>query len=122
MKWLIDQNKSARSRIIGLDFSVQRWHAQSNLDSSNTDGSFIITNSNWCFESLRITSNTLREQIFQEIVSFYHEFVYCVYSLESPHRLTLSGSKIPYLEQISMVPVMFESLKFDVEFITGYKD
>ena len=27
-----------------------------------------------------------RKQIFKEIVSFYHEIVCCVYSLESPHR------------------------------------
>ena len=32
-------------------------------------------------------------------------------------RLTLSGSNYPYLEQISMVPKMFEPLRFDCIYI-----
>ena len=38
------------------------------------------------FESLRNSSYSLRKQIFREIFLFYHEFVCCVYSLESLHR------------------------------------
>ena len=117
-----------------------------NLNSSNTDDSFTMANSNLIFESLRNSSASSRKQMFREIFLFYHEIVCCVYSLESPHRgdsneytqhttivkeikkkslnyryllpdlapwLTHSGSNYPCLEQFSMVPKMFEPLKFD---------
>ena len=74
--------------------------------------------------------------MFKKIFLFYHEVVFCVYSLELPHWytqhtviveiieknpeiialaswLTLSGSNYPYLEQIFIVPKMFKPLKFD---------
>ena len=59
---------------------------QSNLNSSNTDGSFTMANSNLVFESLWNSSDSLRKQIFREIFLFYHIIVCWVYSLESPHR------------------------------------
>ena len=59
---------------------------QSNLDGSNTDGSFTMANSN-VFESLRNSSDSSRKQIFKEIFLFYREIVCCVYSLESPRSV-----------------------------------
>ena len=59
---------------------------QSNLDGSNTDDSFTMANSNSFFESLRNSCDSSRKQIFKEIFLFYCEIVFCVYSLESPHR------------------------------------
>ena len=53
----------------------------SNSNNSNTNGSFIMTDSN-----LRNSSDSSRKQIFRDFFSFYHEIVCCVYSLESPHR------------------------------------
>ena len=134
----------------GAKYSFGIWWRmiliQSNLDSSNTDGSFNMANSNSFFEFLRNSSDSSRKQIFREIFLFYYEIVCCVYSLESPHRgdsneytqhtiivwkiekislsyryllpdlvvwLNLIGSNYPSLEQISMVPKMFEPLKFD---------
>ena len=38
------------------------------------------------FLILRNSSDGSRKQIFKEIFLFYREIVYCVYSLESPHR------------------------------------
>ena len=86
--------------------------------------------------------NSFDSPIFREDFIFHHEIVCSVYSLESPqwvhstynycvgdrkkkslnyrHLLsglaswfTLSGSNYPYLEQISMVPKIFEPLEFD---------
>ena len=59
---------------------------QYNLNGSNPDGSFTVDDSNSFFESLRNSSDSSRKQIFREILSFYHEIVCCVYSLESPYR------------------------------------
>ena len=38
------------------------------------------------FKSLLNSSDSSRKQLFKEIVLFYHEIIYCVYSLESPHQ------------------------------------
>ena len=59
---------------------------QSNLDGSNTDGSFTIANSNWFLSLVRNYSDSSRKQIFKEIFLLYRENVCCMYSLESPHR------------------------------------
>ena len=56
-----------------------------NLIISNTNGSFTMANSNSLL-SLRNSSNSSRKKIYREIFLFYHEIVYCVCSLESPHR------------------------------------
>ena len=61
-------------------------YVQSNLDSANTDGSFTLANSKSFYEFQRNSSNSSRKQIFKDIFSFYHEIVWCVYSLESHHR------------------------------------
>ena len=60
---------------------------QSNLDGSNTDGSFTMANSNSFlspYEILPIAQK--KKQIFKDFFLFYREIVCCVYSLESPHR------------------------------------
>ena len=61
---------------------------QSNLDSSNTDDSFIMANSNSFFESLRNFSDSSTKQIFKESL-FHHEMV-CVL-IRSPHRGDSNG-------------------------------
>ena len=60
---------------------------QSNLDGSNTDGSFTMANSNSFlspgYEILLIAQeNTYLRNCFL----IYREIVCCVYSIESPHR------------------------------------
>ena len=59
---------------------------QSNLNSSNTDDSCYMANSNSFFESLRHTPDNSRKHILKGIFLLYYEIVRCVYSLESPHR------------------------------------
>ena len=61
-------------------------HIQSNLNSSNTDGSFTMANSNSFLSPYEILPLAQEKQIFREISLFYHEIVCCVYSLESSHR------------------------------------
>ena len=51
-------------------------YLKTNCDSSSTDGSFTMANSN----------SSSSPQIFRKIFLFYHEFVCYVDSLESPHR------------------------------------
>ena len=63
-----------------------KLHVQSNLNSSNVDGSFTMANSNSFFETLWNSSDSSRKHIFIEIFLLYYEIVCCVYSLESPHR------------------------------------
>ena len=55
------------------------------LDSSNTDGSFTLADSN-TFLFLRTSSDSSRKQIFMEIFFLFQEIVCCVYSLETPLR------------------------------------
>ena len=66
------------------NWKFMKTYLQSNLNCSNTDGSFAIANSN-SFLSPNNFSDSSRKQIFQKIFLFYHEIVCCVYSLESPH-------------------------------------
>ena len=77
---------------------------QSNLNSSNTDGSFTIFE--LIFESLRNFPASSRKQIFREI--FYHEIVCCVYSLESPHR----GDSYEYTQHTIIVKEIKNSLNY----------
>ena len=85
------------------------------------------------FESLRNFSDSSSKQLLREIFLFYYEIVCCVYSLESSHFVedrkhfselspfaSWSGAMIksqwfelPISRTISMVPKMFEPLKFD---------
>ena len=56
-------------------------YLQSNLNSSNTDGSFTMANS-----KSFLSPYEFFPQIFKDIFLFHDEIVCCVYSLESPHR------------------------------------
>ena len=58
---------------------------QSNLNSSNTDGSFAMDNSNSFLSPYEILAIAQEKQLFREIFSFHYGMVCCVYSLESPH-------------------------------------
>ena len=60
-------------------------YIQSNLNSSDTDSSFLMAYSYSFFVFLRNSSKSLRKKIFREAFLFYREIVCCVYSLESPH-------------------------------------
>ena len=59
---------------------------QSNLNSSDTDGSFTMDNSNSFLSTYEILPIVQIKTKFKEIFLFYHELVCCVYSLESPLR------------------------------------
>ena len=63
-----------------------RDFVQSNLDSSNTDGSFTKANSNSFLSPYEVLPIAKKKQIFRENFLFYREIVCCVCSLESPHR------------------------------------
>ena len=116
---------------------------QYNLNGSNTDGSFTVDDSNCFispYKILPIAQEKIYLMIF--FFLFNHGIVCCVYSLESRDSneytqynhcvenrkyfpklslfaswtgamITLSGSNYPCLEQISMVPKMFEPLRFN---------
>ena len=60
-------------------------HLQSNLNSSIADGSFSKANSNSFLSPYEILQSS-RKQIVREIFLFYHEILWFVYSLETPHR------------------------------------
>ena len=74
------------------------WDIQSNLDGSNTDGSFTMANSNSFLSPYEFFSDSSRKQIFKEILLFYREIVCCVYSLESPRW----GDPIEYTQHKSL--------------------
>ena len=58
---------------------------QQNLDSSNTDCSFTMANSNSFLSPYEILPTAQENKYLREIFSFYHEIVCWVYALESPH-------------------------------------
>ena len=72
---------------------------QSNLNSSNTDGSFTMANSNSFFSLYEILPIAPENKIFIEIFLFYHEIVCWVYSLESPHR----GDSNEYIQHTNLL-------------------
>ena len=55
------------------------------IDSSNTDSSFTMANSNSFSESLRNSFDSSRKQIVRDFILFYDDIVCCVIFLES-HR------------------------------------
>ena len=62
---------------------------QSSLNSSTTDGSFTMADSNSILspkEILSIVQENKYLELFLVMLLFNHENVCCVYSLESPHR------------------------------------
>ena len=64
---------------------IDRSYVQSNLNSSNTDGSFTMANSNSFLSPYEILP-IAQEYKYLAIFHFYNDIVCCVYSLESPHR------------------------------------
>ena len=59
---------------------------QLNLNSSNTDGSFTMVNSNSFLSPYEILLIAQENGYLMVIFLFYPEIVCCVYSLELPHR------------------------------------
>ena len=59
---------------------------QSNLNSLNTDGSFLMTNSTSLLSPNEILPVAQEKKMFRATFLFYHEIVCCVHSLESHHR------------------------------------
>ena len=109
------------------DASKNYW-IQSNLNSLNTDGLFTMA-FELIFESLQNSSDSSWTQILRKLFLFYHEIVCCVYSFyyvenqKDFPKLSLFASwpgtmikpqwlkLLIYLEQISMVPKMFDIMK-----------
>ena len=65
---------------------VECHHVQSNLDGSNTDGSFSMANSNSFLSPYEILLIAQENKYLRNFLLFYCEIVCCVCSLESPHR------------------------------------
>ena len=62
------------------------YEIQSNLNSSNTNGSISMANLNSFLSPYKILLLAQEKQIFREIFLFHHEIVCCGYSLELPHQ------------------------------------
>ena len=77
-------------------------HILSNLNSSNTNGSFTMADSKSFLSSHEILL-IAQKQIFKEIFLFYHEIVCCVYSLELPHQ----GDSNKYTQQNQCVHLTY---------------
>ena len=73
--WVTEDGVNANSN----DADQPAGYIKSNLNSSNTDGSFTMVNSNLFF------SPYTRKQIFRGVFLFYYEIVCCVL-LELPHQ------------------------------------
>ena len=71
---------------------------KSDLNSSNTNGSFTMANSNSVL-SLQNSLDRSRKQILKEAFLFFYEIVCCVYSLESP----LQGNSNEYTQRTIIV-------------------
>ena len=69
-----------------IDKRVIKIDVQSNLSSSNTDGSFTMDKSNSFLSSYEILPIAQANKYIRIFFLFYHEIVYCVYSLESSHE------------------------------------
>ena len=78
---------------------------QSNLNSSSTDGSFTMVNSNSFLSPYEIFP-IAQENKYLAIFLFYNEIVCCVYSLESPHR----GDSNKYTQHTIIVKKMGKNL------------
>ena len=63
-----------------------RNNIQYNLNGSNTDGSFTVDDSNSFFSPYKILPIAQENKYLGIFFLFYHGFVCCVFSLESPHR------------------------------------
>ena len=59
---------------------------QYNLSGSNTDGLLTVDDSNSFFSPYKILPIAQTKQIFTDFFLFHHGIVWCVYTLELPHR------------------------------------
>ena len=83
----IDQSEGRRfdpSRVLQHSFVEIDHEVQSNLNSSNTDGSLTTANSNSFLSPYEILP-IAPENKYSRKFSYFHEIVCCVYSLKSPH-------------------------------------
>ena len=70
---------------------------QLNLDSSNTNGSFTMANSNLFFSPYEVLPIAQENKYLEKIFLFYRKIVCCVYSLESPETILMSTLNIQLL-------------------------
>ena len=82
-----------------LIIAHSHYFIQSNLDSSNTDGSFTMTNSNSFLSPYEVLPIAQENKYLGKFFYFYREIVCCVYSLELPHR----GNSNEYTQHIIIV-------------------
>ena len=68
---------------------LQIVYLQSNLNNSNTDGSFTMDNSNSFLSPYEILPIAQANKYFKKIFLFYHEIVCSMYSWESPRRSSM---------------------------------
>ena len=80
-------------------YSVVLVLLQSNLNSSNTDGSFTMANSNSVLSPYKILPIDQENKYLREAFLFHYEIVCCVNSLESPLR----GDSNEYTQQTIIV-------------------
>ena len=82
---------------------------QSNLNSSNTDGSFTMANSNSFLSPYEILPLAQENKYLGKFSYFIMKFfVCCVYSLESPHR----GDSNEYTQHTTIVKEIKKSLNY----------
>ena len=67
-----------------------RWLIQSNLSSSNTDGSFTIADSNSFLSPYEILPIAKTKQMFMEMFLFNHKVACCVRLIEAILMSTLN--------------------------------
>ena len=79
------------------NFVATENHIQSNLNNSNTDGSFTMANSNSLLSPYEILP--IAPENRGKIFLFYHEIVCCVYSLELSHQ----GDSNEHIQQTIIV-------------------
>ena len=91
-----------------LKSEIVKIYIQSNLKSSNTDGSFTMVNSNSFLSPYDILPLAQENKKLREIFLFYHEIVCCVFSLESPHR----GDSNEYTQHTIIVKEIKKTLNY----------
>ena len=91
---------------------------QSNLNGSNTDGSFTMAYSNSFLSPYGIFP-IAQENKLSESFLYYYEIVYYVYSLESPHR----GDSNEYTQHtIVLLKIENNSVNIGICFLTWHHD
>ena len=113
--------------VVKADFEGFRLECKYRRTSngSDTNGSFTMANSNSFLCPYEILPIAPENKFSTHNIQFHDQYTVILQKSENTSLnyryllpdlalwLTLSGSSYPYLEQISMVPKMFEPLKFD---------